>query len=411
MKQMETVKNDVGMRWEMVRLEVLCTIVRGSSPRPQGDPRFYNGDVPRLMIEDLTRDGKYVTPQVDSLTEEGAKLSRPMKKGDLVITVSGRTGVPAILNVDCCIHDGFVGFRELSKTVDIDYLFYYLSNLTSTTSQQAVGAIFKNLTTDQLKNIQIPLPPLPIQKRIAEILDAADALKRKDQALLKKYDELAQAIFIDMFGDPVKNEKGWEVKTIEQLVKKTRYSLKRGPFGGALKKEIFVSDGYLVYEQFHALNNDFTFGRYYINQEKYDELIAFDVKPKDIIISCSGIYLGKLAIVPEGAKPGIINQALLKLTLDENIYKNEFFVKVFTQENFKETYFASERGAAIPNFPPMATFKEFKFICPPIKIQNEYLNLVQNLQNQTDIVSTEQKKSSSLFQTLIQKAFKGELVA
>jgi type I restriction enzyme S subunit len=120
--------------------------------------------------------------------------------------------------------------------------------------------------------------------------------------------------------------------------------------------------------------------------------------------------LGKLAIVPEGAKPGIINQALLKLTLDENIYKNEFFVKVFTQENFKETYFASERGAAIPNFPPMATFKEFKFICPPIKIQNEYLSLVQNLQNQTDIVSTEQKTTDNLFQTLIQKAFKGELV-
>jgi type I restriction enzyme S subunit len=159
------------------------------------------------------------------------------------------------------------------------------------------------------------------------------------------------------------------------------------------------------------LNNDFSFGRYYINEEKYKELIAFDVKPKDIIISCSGIYLGKLAIVPDGVKPGIINQALLKLTLDESKYKNEFFVKVFTQENFKETYFSSERGAAIPNFPPMAIFKEFKFICPPIKIQNEYLSLVKNLQNHLGIVSTEKQLSTDLFQTLIQKAFNGELVS
>lgn len=64
-----------------------------------------------------------------------------------------------------------------------------------------------------------------------------------------------------MFGDPVWNEKGWETRTIEQLVKKEKYALKRGPFGGALKKEIFLPSGYLVYEQFHALNNAFSFAR------------------------------------------------------------------------------------------------------------------------------------------------------
>ncbi len=327
------------------------------------------------------------------------------------------SNIPTIIFDDFTTESKFVDFRFKvkssamkiltcnSKVADIRYLFYLLQTINFNAEQH------KRYWISTFSNLQIPLPPLATQKRIADILDAADALRRKDQELLKKYDELAQAIFIDMFGDPVKNEKGWEVKTIEQLVNKTMHSIKRGPFGGALKKEVFVSDGYLVFEQYHALNNDFTFGRYFINQEKYNELIAFDVKPKDIIISCSGIYLGKLAIVPEGVKPGIINQALLKLTLDESIYKNEFFVKVFSQDNFKEKYFASERGAAIPNFPPMSTFKEFKFICPPIQIQNEFLKHVKNLQNQIDIISTEQKTTENLFQTLIQKAFKGELVA
>ena len=397
-------KNDVGMRWEMVRLGSLIEILSGYA----FDSKQFNESkgMPIIRIRDIKRsfsetfyDGEFDNRYI-------------VKKGDVLIGMDGEfnisewRGINSLLNQRVCKINSYD-----EKQIEKRYLLHFLPLELKYIEDKTSFATVKHLSVKDINDIQIPLPPLPIQKRIAEILDAADALKRKDQALLKKYDELAQAIFIDMFGDPVKNEKGWEVKKIEQLVKKTRYSLKRGPFGGALKKEIFVSDGYLVYEQFHALNNDFTFGRYYINQEKYDELIAFDVKPKDIIISCSGIYLGKLAIVPEGAKPGIINQALLKLTLDENIYKNEFFVMVFTQENFKETYFASERGAAIPNFPPMATFKEFKFICPPIKIQNEYLNLVQNLQNQTDIVSTEQKTTDNLFQALIQKAFKGELVA
>jgi type I restriction enzyme M protein len=87
----------------------------------------------------------------------------------------------------------------------------------------------------------------------------------------------------------------------------------RGPFGGSLKKEIFKSSGYLVYEQFHAINNDFTFGRYYIDEAKFNEMKRFEVFPNDILISCSGT-MGKIAIVPDGNIKGIINQALLKLT-------------------------------------------------------------------------------------------------
>lgn len=402
-------KNDVGMRWEMVKLGDIVKMVTGKTP-PTSNLDYFDGDY--MWVNPSDFGAKYIVVSKRTVTQKAIdeKKCNLLPKDSILLSCIGDIGKIGILKTQGASNQQITGLITHENVLP-DYLFYYLLNNKSKLESLANKAVVSILNNERLRELEVSLPPLHIQKRIAEILDAADALKRKDQELLKKYDELAQAIFIDMFGDPVKNEKGWEVKTIEQLVKKTRYSLKRGPFGGALKKEIFVSDGYLVYEQFHALNNDFTFGRYYINQEKYDELITFDVKPKDIIISCSAIYLGKLAIVPEGAKPGIINQALLKLTLDENIYKNEFFVKVFTQENFKETYFASERGAAIPNFPPMATFKEFKFICPPIKIQNEYLNLVQNLQNQTDIVSTEQKTTDNLFQALIQKAFKGELVA
>ena len=150
---------------------------------------------------------------------------------------------------------------------------------------------------------------------------------------------------------------GWETKTLPELIVPGKHSLKRGPFGGALKKEIFVDSGYLVYEQNHALNNDYSFGRYFITEEKYKELIAFKVQPNDILISCSGVYLGKLSIVPSGAKPGIINQALLKVCLDQEQVETVFFTCVFGSAQFKKKHFPSIRGVAIPNLPPMNVMK------------------------------------------------------
>ena len=109
--------------WPIVKLEDFCAIVRGSSPRPKGDSRYYGGSIPRLMVADITRDGMYSTPQIDSLTVEGAKKSRPMNKGDVIITVSGNPGLPTILVVDACIHDGFVGLREINDNVNREYLY------------------------------------------------------------------------------------------------------------------------------------------------------------------------------------------------------------------------------------------------------------------------------------------------
>ena len=99
------------MSWPLVKLGTLCKVVRGSSPRPKGDPKYYGGNVPRLMVSDVTRDGKFVTPKIDFLTEAGAEKSRPMKKGDFIIAVSGQPGQALILAIDACIHDGFAGLR------------------------------------------------------------------------------------------------------------------------------------------------------------------------------------------------------------------------------------------------------------------------------------------------------------
>ena len=178
--------------WPMVELRELCTVVRGSSPRPKGDSRYFGGPIPRLMVADISRDGMYSTPQIDSLTEEGAAKSRPMKKGDVIVTVSGNPGLPTILAVDACIHDGFVGLREVSENVSGEYLYWNLLSQHERNAMQSVGAIFKNLTTHQVKEFRVPLPPLETQREIVAEIEAEQALVNASRELIERFEKKIQ---------------------------------------------------------------------------------------------------------------------------------------------------------------------------------------------------------------------------
>ena len=182
----------VDPEWPLVKLEELCTIVRGSSPRPKSDQRYYGGPVPRLMVADITRDGMYSVPQIDSLTEEGATKSRPMKKGDVIITVSGNPGLPTILAVDACIHDGFVGLRNINENVNREYLYLNLLQQHSINGEQSVGAVFKNLTTHQVKGFEIPLPSLEEQRAIAAELNEEQVAVDQAERLVTKMEQRIQ---------------------------------------------------------------------------------------------------------------------------------------------------------------------------------------------------------------------------
>ncbi|WAD25411.1 restriction endonuclease subunit S [Pseudomonadaceae bacterium T75] len=180
--------------WPTMRVDELCAIVRGSSPRPQGDPRFYGGPVPRLMVADLTRDGKVVTPMIDSLTTEGAKKSRPIEAGTVVMAVSGNVGLTSVLAIDACIHDGFIAFKELDvDKVKPAFLCELMMFLKSTHASRQAGAIFQNLTTSQIKEMEIPIPPSALQDKFLSISRKATELYGEEGFSL--FESLSQRAF------------------------------------------------------------------------------------------------------------------------------------------------------------------------------------------------------------------------
>lgn len=176
-----------------MKLGELGKVIRGSSPRPKGDPRYYGGNVPRLMVGDVTRDGRFVTPAIDFLTDEGALKSRPVPKGTLTIQVSGNPGMPAILAVDACIHDGFAALIEIDqKRISTEYLYFSLLAVAEQNNQMAVGAIFRNLTTSQLREIKITIPSYEKQLEMVKWMDEAE---RKVNTLKSELKSQLDAIY------------------------------------------------------------------------------------------------------------------------------------------------------------------------------------------------------------------------
>ncbi|MBA8896482.1 restriction endonuclease subunit S [Clostridium saccharobutylicum] len=181
--------------WEIENLGDVTEIVRGASPRPKGDPKYYGGNVPRLMISDVTRDGKYVTPRTDFLTEEGAKKSRPMNKGDLIISISGTVALPTFLAVDSCIHDGFMGFKKIDEKLNKDFLYYQILFLREKLIRSATdGGVYINLTTDIVKEFKIIIPPLEEQNQIYLMLSSLDEQIDQYKEKKEKLQELKKGL-------------------------------------------------------------------------------------------------------------------------------------------------------------------------------------------------------------------------
>lgn len=188
----------IPVNWKVRKVEEVSKVIRGSSPRPKGDSRYYGGPVPRLMGEDVTRDGKLVTPKIDSLTLEGAKLSRPMPAGTLVMICSGNVGLSSILAVDCCIHDGFIAFPNISEECNRDFLYYTFNSQLFRLFQNAThGGVFTNLTTSIIKNFEIVIPPreeqdficsevIELERRIDSAKAAASGVKQLLKSLINQ---------------------------------------------------------------------------------------------------------------------------------------------------------------------------------------------------------------------------------
>ena len=351
--------------------------------------QYTNDGVKLLNVANLV-DGKIDLETSDryiSCDEANGKYKHFLcDEGDLIVASSGikvdyvdkKMGFVTKEMLPLCMNTSTIRFKALDNgQLNIRYFMYYLKSqdYKKQLSKLITGSAQLNYGPSHLEKIAFPICKLENQEEIVLKLDLVSQIMKDYKIQISKYDDLIKARFIELFGSIYDGE--YELKKLPEIVNKDKNAIKRGPFGGTLKKDDFVDNGYLVYEQRHAIHNDFDYAKYYITQKKYDDMIAFKVVPGDLIISCSGVTLGRIAEVPKGAKEGIINQALLKLSLNQQIMLNTFFIHQFRGEEIQEILFGFSRGSGIPNMPSMSEVKSVKFICPPLELQKEYCEFVE----------------------------------
>jgi type I restriction enzyme S subunit len=208
-------------------------------------------------------------------------------------------------------------------------------------------------------------------------------------------------------------DKSWALVRFIDLIKYEEDAIKRGPFGSAIKKSFFVPSGYKVYEQQNAISDNASLGKYYINEEKYQELIGFSVKPGDYIVSCSGT-IGRISKLPENCEPGLINQALMKIRLDEELMSSKYFLYLFRSEVFQRRILKGSRGTGMQNLAGIDEIKELTIALPPKAEQEAIVFDIESRLSVCDkieeSISNSLQQAEALRQSILKKAFEGKLV-
>ena len=349
-------KRKAESKWPIVKLSNVCEILGGGTPSTS-NPDYWNGDIPWITPKDLSLYSNiYISKGKKNITALGLKKSsaKLIPKNSVVLSSRAPIGYVAIVETPLTTNQGFRNLI-LNKKCISKYIFYFLASRTKELNSLGEGTTFKELSGRKLKEFKIPLPPIEEQKKIVEFLEKSnefiDKTIQDTEKIINNLKELFKSYTENLLSN--KNNK-WPIVKLEKVC-----HLIRGPFGGSLKKEIFKPSGYLVYEQYHAINNDFKFARYFIDSKKFLEMKRFEVLPGDLLVSCSGT-MGKVCIVPEKSQKGIINQALLKLTPHENEINGKYLKLMLESSSVQQKHFKNQSGTGIQNVSSVKTTKKYK---------------------------------------------------
>ena len=402
--------------WEIKPLKELVTYKKGKKPAVLSDQPF-DGGIPYLDIKAIEQGitDRYAAISSSNIIEDGSLL---------VVWDGARSGWVGKSK------QGAIGSTLMAltpKNVDHTYLYHFLKTQFDTINSNPKGTGIPHVDPYIFWNIEVPIAPPEEQKKIAEFLTEVtqkvdNCRSRLDRIplLLKRFRQSVLAAAVsgeltkgwreenknienaDQILQRIEKEKAKFVKEKKVIQKQSDFELvqlpekwkwgawedyldysdspfRRGPFGSSLKKEIFISSGYKIYEQYCPINDDCSFSRYFIDEKKFKELKNFAVKAGDFLISCSGVTLGRITRVPEKYDEGIINQALLRVRINNNFFDSNFFLLLFRSPYFQKSIFENSTGSAIPNVKGVNELKAIPAPLLSLEEQNEIVRIVNAL--------------------------------
>ena len=341
-----------------------------------------------------------------------------LRDGDLLVSSANSWN---LVGKTCYVHNlnykatagGFISIvRPKPNIVDPRYLYHWLSSARTQHYARLCGqqtTNISNLNKGRFLELSLPLPQLEEQKRIAAILDKADRIRRKRQEAIRLTEELGRSIFLDMFGDPVTNPKGWRVTKIETIAAKEKNSMAIGPFGSNLKVSDYREFGYPIIFVKDVKENNFNWSsNRYVDEKKFKELSSHQVNSLDVLATKMGTPPCVSAVYPKSMPTGVITADLIKIAVSVSEAIPSYVSIVINSEFCKQQVERITEGITRPK----VTLREFKKILIPIppldkqkewEYKHEQVNLIK--QKNRDQLS----QLDELFNSLLQRAFRGEL--
>jgi type I restriction enzyme S subunit len=374
---------------------------------------FSEHGIPIIRISDI-RDGQISIDNAAKISADlaGRGLNYSVEAGDILIAMSGATTgkiglAPANLDTLVLQNQRVGNFKITSpEKLDRDYLRHFVcsENYQKQVSSLMAGAAQPNISGGQLESIEIQLPLLHEQRRIAAILEQADALRAKRREALVQLDSLMQSIFIEMFGDPTTNPKGWQVVKLGSHT--TKLSSGSTPTGGdAAYKEIGISlirslnvhDGKFVYKNLA-----------HIDEQQAAKLVNVNVDANDVLLNITGASVARVCRAPADVLPARVNQHVMIIRPKPTI-NSAYLERLLLTPQMKRKLLQIGGAGATREAITKAQAEELPVICPPIELQSEFERRLLSLKgvqtNQADSLDT----LDELFASLQHRAFQGEL--
>lgn len=394
------------------KLGDICEVItKGTTPTSIG-LSFEPIGIPFVKVENIDGGiikGDSLTQFISETTHETLFRSK-LKANDILFSIAGTIGKTAVvskMNVPANTNQALSIIRVNHQICYYRFIEHYLRNAASAIFEQSArGVGINNISLSDLRELPILLPPLPEQKRIAAILDSADTIRTKRKAAIAKLDQLAQSVFLQMFGDSVKNEGNFPIIRLADLT--TKIGSGATPTGGDAS---YIKEGITLIRSMNIYDNEFKYKDLaHISDIQAEKLSNVIVEADDVLLNITGASVCRCSIVPSNILPARVNQHVAILRPKTSILRSAFLVSLLTCNKYKAFLLKQARSnGATREALTKSQIEELPIPLPSLAVQDKFATFLASIidikmQNNTAI-----EKEEALFSSLQHRAFTGDL--
>ncbi|GAA4888514.1 restriction endonuclease subunit S [Ferrimonas pelagia] len=394
------------MSWPLVKISEFCKTGSGGTPSRKV-PEYFEGEIPWVKSGDLRE--KIVTEATEFISDLAVQKSsaKMVPQGAVLLAMYGATvGRMAMLGIDAATNQAVCSIVPDPMKAHPKYVYYALQAKVPVFLRNAVGGAQPNISQGMIKDTEIPLPPLAEQKRIAAILDKADGIRRKRQQAIQLADDFLRSVFLDLFGDPVTNPKGWEVKPLRELVSQKLQNgayYPKGMYSDSGTEMVHMGDAFYDYVQRGSLKR---VDASPADQEKY-RLTAGDLLISRRSLNYEGA--AKPSLIPQSDEPLLFESSLIRVTPCFKQLSLKFLYAYLAHPQVKTHKVRPfVTGATIKGI-SQKNLESVEVYVPPVEKQNEFVAIFERIEQLKESISTSTTGLNTLSASLSQKAFSGQL--